>query len=34
MTEDERVRNNRLRLMREIQRTCSTIANFNLLAKG
>jgi glycyl-tRNA synthetase beta chain len=34
MTDDERVRNNRLRLMREIQRTCSTIANFNLLAKA
>lgn len=34
MTEDERVRNNRLRLMREIQRTCSTVANFNLLAKA
>src|SRR6201999_1028227 len=30
MTDDERVRNNRLRLMREIQRTCFTIANFNL----
>ncbi|HVW27211.1 MAG TPA: glycine--tRNA ligase subunit beta [Polyangiaceae bacterium] len=34
MTDDERVRNNRLRLMRDIQRTCSTIANFNLLAKA
>jgi glycyl-tRNA synthetase beta chain len=33
MTDDERVRNNRLRLMREIQRTCSSIANFNLLSK-
>jgi glycyl-tRNA synthetase beta chain len=34
MTDDEPVRHNRLRLMREIQRTCSTIANFNLLAKA
>jgi glycyl-tRNA synthetase beta chain len=34
MTDDEPVRKNRLRLMREIQRTCSTIANFNLLAKA
>ncbi|HEX4335560.1 MAG TPA: glycine--tRNA ligase subunit beta [Polyangiaceae bacterium] len=34
MTDDEPVRNNRLRLMREIQRTCSSIANFNLLAKA
>ncbi len=34
MTDDERVRSNRLRLMREIQRTCSSIANFNLLAKA
>jgi glycyl-tRNA synthetase beta chain len=34
MVDDEKLRNNRLRLMREIQRTCSTIANFNLLAKS
>jgi glycyl-tRNA synthetase beta chain len=33
MTDDTKVRENRLRLMREIQRACSTIANFNLLAK-
>jgi glycyl-tRNA synthetase beta chain len=34
MVEEDAVRNNRLRLMREIQRTCSTLANFNLLAGG
>ncbi len=34
MVDDEPVRNNRLRLMRDIQRTCSTIANFNLLARA
>jgi glycyl-tRNA synthetase beta chain len=34
MVDDEKLRNNRLRLMREIQRACSTIANFSLLAKS
>ncbi len=34
MIDDEKIRSNRLRLMREIQRTCSTVANFNLLAKA
>jgi glycyl-tRNA synthetase beta chain len=34
MVEDERLRNNRLRLMREIHRTCSHFANFNLLARA
>jgi glycyl-tRNA synthetase beta chain len=33
MVEDVAVRENRLRLMKELHRTCSTIANFNLLAK-
>jgi glycyl-tRNA synthetase beta chain len=33
MTDDVKVRENRLRLMREIQRTCGTLASFNLLAK-
>ena len=32
MVEDAAVRENRLRLMREIHRTCSTVAHFNLLA--
>jgi glycyl-tRNA synthetase beta chain len=32
MVDDEKVRNNRLRLMRDIQKTCSSLANFNLLA--
>jgi glycyl-tRNA synthetase beta chain len=34
MVDDAPVKNNRLRLMREIHRTCSTLANFNLLAKS
>jgi glycyl-tRNA synthetase beta chain len=34
MSDDEKLRNNRLRLMRDIHRTCSTLANFNLLARG
>jgi glycyl-tRNA synthetase beta chain len=34
MVDDTKVRENRLRLMRQIHRTCSTIANFNLLAKS
>ena len=33
MCENEAVRSNRLRLMHRVQRTCSGIANFNLLAK-
>lgn len=33
MVDDERIRNNRLCLMREIHATCSKLANFNLLAK-
>jgi len=33
MVDDAKVRDNRLRLMREIQRACSTIANFGLLAR-
>lgn len=32
MSEDLAIRDNRLRLMRDIQRTCSTLANFDLLA--
>jgi hypothetical protein len=32
MVDDSNLRSNRLRLMREIQRTCSSLANFNLLA--
>jgi glycyl-tRNA synthetase beta chain len=32
MDKDDAIRNNRLRLMREIQKTCSSLANFNLLA--
>jgi glycyl-tRNA synthetase beta chain len=33
MADDERVRENRLKLMRQIQRACSSIASFNLLAR-
>lgn len=33
MVEDPKVRENRLRLMSDIHRTCSAIANFNLLAR-
>lgn len=33
MVDDQKVRENRLRLMSEIHRTCSRVANFNLLAK-
>jgi glycyl-tRNA synthetase beta subunit len=33
MVDDERLRSNRLRIMRDIHRTCSVLANFNLLAK-
>ena len=33
MVDDAKVRENRLRLMREIQRTCGALASFNLLAK-
>jgi glycyl-tRNA synthetase beta chain len=33
MAEDSGVRENRLRLMRQIQRACSSIASFNLLAR-
>jgi glycyl-tRNA synthetase beta chain len=33
MVEDVKVRDNRLRLMREIQRTCGALASFNMLAK-
>ncbi|HVU04688.1 MAG TPA: glycine--tRNA ligase subunit beta [Polyangiaceae bacterium] len=33
MVDDEKVRENRLRLMRDIQRTAGTLAAFNLLAK-
>jgi glycyl-tRNA synthetase beta chain len=33
MAEEPRVRENRLRLMRQIHRTCSAIAHFNLLAE-
>ena len=32
MAEDAKLRENRLRAMRQIHRTCSTIAHFNLLA--
>lgn len=32
MAEDARVRDNRLKLMRQIHRTCSSIAHFNMLA--
>jgi hypothetical protein len=31
MVDDERVRHNRLRMMRAIHRTCSRVASFNLL---
>ncbi len=34
MVEDARVRDNRLRLMRDIHRACSRFANFNLLVKA
>jgi glycyl-tRNA synthetase beta chain len=34
MVDDEKVRGNRLRLMRDIHKTCSLLANFNLLAGG
>jgi glycyl-tRNA synthetase beta chain len=33
MAEDAQVRENRLKLMRQIQRACSSIASFNLLAR-
>lgn len=33
MVEERAVRENRLRMMRQIQRTCSALADFNLLAK-
>jgi len=33
MADDAKVRDNRLKLMRQIHRTCSAIAHFNLLAK-
>jgi glycyl-tRNA synthetase beta chain len=33
MVDDAKIRENRLRLMREIQATCGTFASFNLLAK-
>jgi glycyl-tRNA synthetase beta chain len=33
MVDDVKVRDNRLRLMREIQRTCGALASFNMLAK-
>jgi glycyl-tRNA synthetase beta chain len=33
MVDDAKVKDNRLRLMRDIHRTCSSLANFNLLAK-
>lgn len=33
MAEDAKVRENRLKLMRQIQRACSSIASFNLLAR-
>jgi glycyl-tRNA synthetase beta chain len=32
MVDDPRIRGNRLRLMRQIHRRCSTLADFNLLA--
>jgi glycyl-tRNA synthetase beta chain len=34
MVDDARVRDNRLRLMRRVHETCSTIADFNLLARS
>lgn len=34
MVDDQKVRENRLRLMSDIHRTCSTLANFNLLGKA
>lgn len=34
MVDDVRLKENRLRLMRDIHRTCSTLANFNLLTKA
>lgn len=34
MVEDKKVRENRLRVMRDIHRTCSHLANFNLLGRA